>query len=100
MLVVLLMTLLAHAGDAQDVAPRVFRGQPSCVTLVDQESGTLVTNACERAVLLDQSVLTLSGPASSLLMPNASAQLAVERDFTLGFDGKLYRVAVADTNTP
>lgn len=91
----MLATLLALASLAQAACPETtfaFVGQPACVGLAWEGGHTRLDNRCDADLLVDQSVL-LPGATSTPIVP-ARAQVEV-RDlnaFTLGMEGRLYRV--------
>lgn len=90
----------APAVATPDCAPTfTFVGQPECVDLAFDGERTRLRNACEAAVLVDQSVLfdASAGPAGALVAPGAEAELRDLSAFTLGMAGELHRaVALLD----
>lgn len=76
-----------------------FVGQPDCVSLAFDGHRTRLHNACDAAVLVDQSVLldASAGPAAALVSPGAEVALRDLSAFTLGMEGELHRaVALMD----
>lgn len=87
-----LLTLVSFAQAACPETTFTFVGQPACVRLAWEGGRTHLDNGCAADLLVDQSVL-LPGSAAAPVVP-ASAQVDL-RDlnaFTLGMEGRLYRV--------
>lgn len=69
-----------------------FVGQPDCVTLTWEGDGhTLLENACDHPLLLDQSV-QLPSQRIGLVPAGATTRVRDLSAFTLGAAGRLYRV--------
>jgi hypothetical protein len=92
----------APAPEAASVSETTFAfvGQPPCVELSYADGITQLTNTCEHALLLDQSVQLPAGGQQARLVPaDTSTQIKDLNAFTLGMDGQLYRV-LAVVNAP
>jgi len=86
--------LLAAAIAACPDETFTFTGQPACVELAFTGESTALVNLCEQPVLVDQSVAraTSAHAAASIVPAGASAELRDLSVFTIGVDGRLYRV--------
>lgn len=84
--------LLAAAALGAPCPPPAFAfaGQPDCVELAYEDGRTRVTNACEHALLIDQSVQVPS--ASTVLPPDDTTEIRDLSAFTLGLNGALFQV--------
>jgi hypothetical protein len=80
--------LLFFSAQAACPATFVFSGAPSCVQLHFDGTRTHLDNACESAVLVDQSVAT----ETSIVAAHTSVSLRDLNRFTLAVDGRLYSV--------
>ena len=80
---------LAVAASATPVAFD-FVGQPDCVELAWTGERTRVVNRCEHPLLVDQSVQLPQSPG--WIPPGEAAEIRDLSAFTLGMDGRLYRV--------
>ena len=85
---VLVFAALAEAGPCPEVT-FTFEGQPECVQLAYADGHTQLTNGCDHAILLDQSVVLDGAP---LVGAGATKQIRDLSGFSLGMDGHLYRV--------
>ena len=82
---------------AADAAPSVaFRGQPECVRFANEVDGTVIINACDQPLLIDQAALAPGLPHTGLVLAGKSAAVSTQSDFVLGLGGALYRVVVID----
>ena len=87
----LILSLLVAAAHAACPAPEfVFQGQPDCVALSFADGHTQATSQCAAPILVDQSVQLRAG--ESILPPGGTATLRDLSFFTLGLEGRLYRV--------
>ena len=97
MFLVLFSTLVATAAPCLETTFE-FTGQPDCVELTYADGRTQLNNTCPHALLLDQSV-QLPGSTGSLplVQAHASTQIKDLSAFTMGMNGKLYKVVAVVT---
>lgn len=88
------MSVIVALSLAATAAPPTFgfAGQPECVALSYADGRTQLRNDCEHALLIDRSVGLGSGPASTVVPAAGTTSIRDLSAFTLGMDGKLYRV--------
>ncbi len=92
MFLVLLATLTATATPCSETMFE-FAGQPKCVELSYADGQTQLTNSCEHALLIDQSVqLPASAKPAKPIPAKTSTKIRDLSAFTMGMNGKLYRV--------
>jgi hypothetical protein len=89
MLLAALLALVPAAHADCGATTFTFVGQPACVELAFDGTHTLLHNACEQPLLVDESVrLAASGPT---IAPGDGATLRDLSVFTIGMDGRLFR---------
>lgn len=91
----MLAALLALASFAQAACPETtftFVGQPACVGLAWEGGHTRLDNRCDAALLVDQSVLLPRAASTPIVPARAEVELRDLSAFTLGMEGRLYRV--------
>lgn len=92
-----LFLVLAALASASPIAFD-FVGQPDCVEVRWTGQYTRVVNRCEHPLLVDQSVQLSHGPG--VIAPGATVELRDLSAFTMGMDGRLYRVVAVIAKTP
>jgi len=100
-----ILTLLVLASNAWATCPPPsfeFHGQPECVDLAYDSDKITVSNACQHTVLVDQSMQINVNPTppSGLIPAQTSAEIRGLNTFTLGLDGRLYRVIATVAPVP
>lgn len=88
----MLSLLLAFAHATCPDISFAFTGQPACVELAFTGDATELVNRCDAPVLVDQSVVSSTEPLANVVGAGASTELRDLNTFTLGVDGRLYRV--------